>query len=157
LRYTKATHLYKAAGNTENEGSGPLPQFYADRFGWQEEVDQVTHVFQSLSADDQKRVTIYCSNYGEASAINFLGRGLPAAISGHNSYWMWGPQGATGDLMIVINGASLGEMHKYYRSVEIVGRMDHPYAMPFEHRNIYLVHDRIKPVFDDWKSFKLYI
>jgi hypothetical protein len=59
--------------------------------------------------------------------------------------------------MIVINGASLGEMHKYYRSVEIVGRMDHPYAMPFEHRNIYLVHDRIKPVFDDWKSFKLYI
>ena len=79
LRYTKAMHLYKAAGNTENEGSGPLPQFYADRFGWQEEVDQVTRVFQSLSVGDQKRVTIYCSNYGEASAINFLGRGIPAA------------------------------------------------------------------------------
>ena len=157
LRYTKATYLYKAAGNTENQGSGPLPQFYADRFGWQEEVDQVEHVFQSLPADDQKRVTIYCSNYGEASAINFLGRGLPNVISGHNSYWMWGPGGATGELMIVINGASLDEMHKFYRSVEIVGRMDHPYSMPFEHRNIYLVRDRIKPVFDDWKSFKLYI
>ena len=75
----------------------------------------------------------------------------------YNSYWMWGPGGATGELMIVINGASLDEMHKFYRSVEIVGRMDHPYSMPFEHRNIYLVRDRIKPVFDDWKSFKLYI
>ena len=26
-------------------------------------------------------------------------------------------------------------MHKFYHSVEIVGRMDHPYSMPFEHRN----------------------
>ena len=49
-------------------------------------------VFPSLPADDQKRVTIYCSNYtAKASAINFLGRGLPNVISGHNSYWMWGP------------------------------------------------------------------
>jgi hypothetical protein len=157
LAYTKATGLYKTTGNTENMSSGPLPQFYADRFGWQEEVDQVTRVYQSLSPADQAKVGIYCSNYGEASAINFLGRNIPQAISGHNSYFLWGPHGETGELMIVINGASPEEMHEYYTSVQIVGHMGTPYSMPFEHRNIYLVRGRLKPVFQDWPHFKLYI
>jgi len=157
LAYTKATHLYKLSGNTENASSGPLPQFYADRFGWQEEVDQVTRAFHSLSPEDQRKVSIFASNYGEASAINLLGHGLPTAISGHNSYWLWGPGGATGEVMIVINGATPEEMRKYYGSVEIVGRMDHPLSMPFEHRNIYLCRNRVKNTAADWKDFKHYI
>jgi hypothetical protein len=157
IAYTKATHLYNASGNTENESSGPLPQFYADRFGWQEEVDQVTRIYNSLSPADRKIVGIYCSNYGEASAINFLSQGLPNAISGHNSYYLWGPDGATGEVMIIINGASPDEVRKYYQSVEVVGRMDHPYSMPYEHRNIYLVRGRRKRIFEDWQSFRLYI
>ena len=157
LAYTKAMHLDKINGNTENQASSSLPQFYADRFGWQEEVDQVTRIYQSLSAEDRAKVGIYCSNYGEASAVNFLGHGLPTAISGHNSYFLWGPQGNTGDVMIVINGASPQEMHKFYRSVEVVGRMNHPLSMPFEHRNIYLVRGRLKNIVTDWQEFKLYI
>ena len=106
--------------------------------------------YNGLSPADRARVGILCSNYGEASAINFLGagRGLPFAISGHNNYWIWGPHGETGDVMIVINGASLDEMRKYYDSVEIAGVMDHPYAMPFEHRNIYLCRGRKGSVFE---------
>jgi 4-amino-4-deoxy-L-arabinose transferase-like glycosyltransferase len=157
LAYTKATHLYRTSTNAETESSGVLPQFYADRFGWQEEVDQVTRAIHSLSPDEQKTIGIYCSNYGEASAINFLGHDLPLAVSGHNNYYLWGPHGYTGQLMIVINHATPEEMRKYYQSVEVVGRMDHPYAMPFEHRNIYLVRGRMKSVVDDWESFKLYI
>jgi hypothetical protein len=36
---------------------------------------------------------IYTANYGEAGAINELGRadGLPTAVSGHNTEWWWGP------------------------------------------------------------------
>ncbi|MCU1319786.1 MAG: hypothetical protein JWP98_1304 [Edaphobacter sp.] len=157
IAYTKAIHLYDASGNTENAASGPLPQFYADRFGWQEEVDQVSRIYHSLSAEDQAKAGISCSNYGEASAINVLGHGLPAAISGHNSYWLWGPKGATGEVMIVINNATPEEMRKYYDSVQVAGRMDHPLSMPFEHRNIYLVRGRHKNVLDDWLSFKHYI
>lgn len=157
LAYTKATHLYSASSNTENMSSGPLPQFYADRFGWQEDVDQVTRIYRSLSPQDQQKVGIYCSNYGEASAINFLGHNLPQAISGHNSYFLWGSHAETGELMIVINGASPEEMRGYYDSVQIVGRMDHPFSMPFEHRNIYLVRGRRKKIFEDWLHFKLYI
>jgi hypothetical protein len=157
IAYTKAIHLYNASDNTENQASGPLPQFYADRFGWQEEVDQVSRIYHSLSPEDQAKVGIYGSNYGEASAINFLGHGLPTAISGHNSYWLWGPRGTTGDVMIVINGATPEEMHKFYDSVQIAGRMDNPYSMPYERRNIYLVRGRRKNVLSDWLSFKHYI
>jgi hypothetical protein len=156
IAYVKATHLYSVNGNTENDASGPLPQFYADRFGWQEEVDQVTSIYQSLSPDDQARVGILGSNYGEASAINFLGHGLPFAVSGHNNYWLWGPHGYTGDLMIIINGASPNEMRKFYDSVEVAGRMDHSLSMPFEHRNIYLVRGRKKNLTTDWESLKFY-
>jgi len=156
ISYAKGIQLYNAT-NTENESSGPLPQFYADRFGWQEEVDQVSQIYHSLSPDDQAKVGIYCSNYGEASAINVLGHDLPTAISGHNSYWVWGPRGQTGDVMIVINGATPEEMLKYYDSVQIAGRMDHPLSMPYERRNIYLVRGRHKNILEDWLSFKHYI
>ena len=156
LAYTKATHLYKASGNTENMSSGPLPQFYADRFGWQEEVDQVTQVFHSLPPD-QKRITgIYCSNYGEASAINFLGHNLPTAVSGHNNYFLWGPHGYTGDSLMVINGATPTEMQEYYTSVETVGHMGTTYSMPFEHRNIYLARGRKYNLTETWPKLKFY-
>lgn len=157
LAYAKATHLYNVSDNTENASSGMLPQFYADRFGWQEEVDQVTRIVQSLSPEDRSKVGILASNYGEASAINFLGKGLPTAVSGHNNYWLWGPQSSTGEVMIVINGASPEEMRKFYDSVEIVGRMDHPLSMPYEHRNIYLVRGRKENLSADWKNLKHYI
>jgi hypothetical protein len=157
LAYTKATHLYGQNSNTENEGSGPLPQFYADRFGWQEEVDQVERVYAGLSAEDKAKVGILCSNYGEASAINFLGHGLPFASSVQNNYWIWGPQGATGEVMILINGYSLDEMREMYGTVEIVGRMDGPYSMPFEHRNIYLARGRKGSLLKDWPEMKNYI
>jgi hypothetical protein len=157
IAYAKAIHLYKASSNTENEASGPLPQFYADRFGWQEEVDQVTRIYHSLSPEDQVKVGIGCSNYGEASAINFLGHGLPVAVSGQNNYWLWGPHGYTGEVMILINGASPEEVRKAYDSVEIVGRMQHPMSMPYEHRNIYLVRGRKRSIVEDWLEFKHYI
>jgi 4-amino-4-deoxy-L-arabinose transferase-like glycosyltransferase len=47
LRYTQALHL--RSRQQEKYSSGPLPQFYADRFGWQEMVDQVTRIYNSLS------------------------------------------------------------------------------------------------------------
>ena len=157
LTYTKTMHLYNPNANSENSPSGPLPQFYADRFGWQEEVDQITRVYQSLSLADKAKVGITCSNYGEAGAINFLGHGLPVAVSGQNNYWLWGPQRYTGQVIIAVSGNTPEEMRETYDSVEIVGRMDHPFSMSFEHRNIYLVRGRHKNLTSDWDTFKHYI
>jgi hypothetical protein len=150
-------HLYGLVGETEREATGPLPQFFADRFGWQEEVDEVSRIYHSLSPEDQRKVTILCSNYGEAGAVNFLGRGLPAAISGHNNYFLWGPRGATGEVVILVSGFSPEELKKSYASVEVAGHMGAPFSMPYERRNIYVVRGRRRNLSEDWAEFKHYI
>jgi hypothetical protein len=155
LRYTRALHL--TSKSQETYATGPLPQFYADRFGWQEMVDQVTQIYNSLSPQDKVKVGIYCSNYGEASAINFLGHGLPFAVSGHNNYYLWGPHGYSGEIMIVISGDSVESLHKYYSNVKIVGEMNHPYSMGFEHRHIFLVRGRKQNFTNLWPELKHYI
>ena len=155
IHYTQAMHL--RSKQQENTANGPLPQFYADRFGWQELADSVTRIYNSLSPEDRAKAGILCSNYGEASAINFLTTGLPFAISGHNNYYLWGPRGYTGEVMIVINGASLEEMRKYYADVQIAGEMENTYSMPYEHRHIYLARGRTGNLSSDWPDFKHYI
>ena len=51
----------------------------------------VARVYRSLPADERSQAVIAAQNYGEAAAIEFLGRSpsLPV-ISGHNQYFLWG-------------------------------------------------------------------
>ena len=55
--------------------------------------------------DEQQVACIFTSNYGEAGAlVQFGGRyHLPPPISGHNAFYIWGPQGCTGQVLITIN------------------------------------------------------
>ncbi len=68
----------------------PVP---AETIGWPELVQSVASVWHALPAGQRADGVIFTSNYGEAGAINELGRtdGLPTAVSGHNSEWFWGP------------------------------------------------------------------
>ncbi|MGH9617936.1 MAG: glycosyltransferase family 39 protein, partial [Acidobacteriaceae bacterium] len=77
IRYTRALHL--TSENTETAATGPLPQFYADRFGWQAMVAEVSRIYDSLSPADRAKAGIFCQNYGEAGAIDLFGPkyGLP--------------------------------------------------------------------------------
>jgi 4-amino-4-deoxy-L-arabinose transferase-like glycosyltransferase len=144
VRYTTALHL--KSNKTETASSGELPQFYADRFGWQQQVAIVARTFNSLSPADQRRVCIFGGNYGESSAIDFFNRrdhlNLPPALSGHNNYWLWGMHGCDPDVVIAVIDDSPDDVSKKYESVTIVGVRDTPYAMPFEHGNIYLLRGR---------------
>lgn len=159
IRYTAALHLHNPA--TETASTGPLPQFYADRFGWQQEVDLVNRAFQSLSPADRARVTIFANNYGEAGAIDILGArqhlGLPPAISGHNTYWLWGPGNRGVDPVIAVLHDTPEELHTKYASVTIIGRMDNPLAMPFEHKTVYLLRGRLPSAPMNWNDEKDYI
>ena len=144
--------------DSENHAATILPQFYADRFGWQEMVEKVAGVYNSLPPQERAITGIFAGNYGEASAINLFGRryGLPVAISGHQSYWLWGPHGYTGQEMIIISGARLDEMTPYYQSCVVAGVNDHPLAMPWEHNDIFLCRGRKSTYAADWKDFKHY-
>ena len=160
VRYTTALRLH--GNKLENMATGPLPQFYADRFGWQQEVSLVLNAYRSLSPQDQQRVCIFGNNYGEAGAIDFLAplqdphTHLPAALSGHNNYWLWGTHGCDPEVSIAVIDDSPEAIAQKYRSVEIVGRLNDPWAMPFEHKNVYLLRGRRPSAPFHWADERFY-
>jgi hypothetical protein len=140
LRYAHVLHLPNSDSETGKRAA--LPQFYADRFGWQEEVDQITAAVRQLSPEERAQAGIIADNYGEAGALDFLGHDLPPVISGHNNYWLWGPHNVGTKVLLVISGDLPQHFESLCREVQVVGKMDHPLAMPFEqHKKIYLLHD----------------
>lgn len=127
IRYQKAIGL--APPQIEHHRMGPLPQWFADEFGWEDMAREVARVYYSIPADQRSHVAIFGNNYAEAGAIDFYGPkyGLPAAICNHQSYWLWGPKNYTGDIMIVLGSDGTGD-RKHFRSVEVAGHVGHPYA-----------------------------
>jgi hypothetical protein len=110
-----------------------LPQQYADMFGWDNMVDTVAGVYNSLSPEEKEKCVIGASNYGEAGAIDLFGSkyGLPHAISSHNSYWMWGPGEKPGEIAIVVGG-NPDVYRRLWEDVRQAATVNSPYAMPFE-------------------------
>lgn len=162
IAYTEAMHLRGKSSKTETMANGPLPQFYADRFGWQEEVDQVEKVAASLTPEERSQLTIICDNYGEASALNFLGHGLPFAMSGQNNYWLWGDDGSgpldtKGKVLIDIEDTTVEHLRLYYDDVQIVGHTGTTYSMPYEHKNIFLLRGPKQPFSQVWPEHRFYI
>jgi len=119
IHYTRALHLSPPASETHK--LGPLPQNYASEFGWPEMVATVARVYNSLPPDVRAKTAIFVQNFGQAGAIDLFGPkyGLPRAISGHQSYFFWGPGGYTGESMIVMDD-SQERLEQLFASVEKV-------------------------------------
>jgi Dolichyl-phosphate-mannose-protein mannosyltransferase len=144
---------------TEHHKQSVLPQEYADMYGWPQLADSVTQVYGSLPARDRARAVIAASNYGEAAAIEFFGAGrnLPPVISGHNQYYLWGTHGASGDVVIDVNG-DCGSSAHLFRSSHRAATFTAPYVMPYEDDMPILVCRGIrKPLAQIWPSVKSYI
>ena len=131
VSYQKA--LGQNPGTEERKEMGDLPQHWADRQGWSEIVDGFEGAWKSLPPDERSQATIFASNYGVAGAIDFFGvaRGLPKAISGHNNYWLWGPRGGTGRVVIV-HSDDESRLHEIFESVELYSRISCGLCMPYE-------------------------
>jgi Dolichyl-phosphate-mannose-protein mannosyltransferase len=108
-----------------------LPQWYADQFGWEEIVAETAQVWNRLSPDERRDCGIFAQDYGQAGAIDFLGRryGLPRALSGHQSWFLWGPRGYSGNCLIVLDDKK-EVLKRLWRHVEYVGTSaDNSYAL----------------------------
>ncbi len=134
---------------------GPLPHFFADQFGWEEMTQVVAKAYNSLPADERKKTAILAGNYGEAGAIDLLGRkyGLPHAISGHQNYYLWGPNGYTGESVLAM-GLSRQKLDSYFSSVEDAGAVYHPYSAPHEHFTVYHCRGLKQPMEAIWPTLK---
>ena len=103
-----ASTLSSSNGGVASGETGPLPQVLGDRLGWDTMVATLAQAYNSLPSNEKSQACIFTTDYGQASAINLLGKslGLPKAISGHNSYYIWGPGTCTGQVLITV-GPSL--------------------------------------------------
>ncbi len=153
ITYIGATHLRAAAGIS---GDATFPQYLSDRFGWDQQLALVRKALATLSPEDRAKVRILCANYGEAASLEFLdGNNLPPVISGHNNYFLWGPDNATGEVMIVINGATPAQMLESYAEVTPIDHITDPYAMPFERRaTVYIARHRRANLTQGWPDLK---
>ena len=122
-----------APPSEERNEMGVLPQHYADMFGWEAITQLVAKAYQRLTPDERKRCRVFGQNYGEAGAIDVLGQklGLPRAMSGHNSYWLWGRDEPKPDILIIIGGDP-ADNARFFEEIEIVGQTSSPWAMPYE-------------------------
>jgi hypothetical protein len=133
IRYQRALGFTPSAG--EKSRLGPLPQHFADRFGWQELTEEVARIHGALPEEERAHAEIVTRNYGEAGAIDYYGRRhhLPPARSPHNSYYFWGPGRERPSVMILVGGPT-EEVASVFAQVDVAGRLESPYAMPFEVR-----------------------
>ena len=118
----------------------------------------VQDVYASLSPDEQARVEILTSFFGETGAVNVLGRkrGLPPSIGRHNQYALWGPGDATGELMIVVHG-STADLGQWFSRCERRAGIDCPYCMELlQAQAVYLCHHARRPLRELWPEMKVY-
>ena len=81
--------------------------------------------------------------------------GLPRAICGHNSYYLWGPGEGTGQILIAIDGRR-ADLEGLYDRVDVVARTpDNPYVMPDRaDRPIHLCRRPRASLREVWPKFK---
>jgi len=157
VAYQRAIGLEPETG--EKQALGALPQYYADMFGWREMAEAVGEAYRALSPEDQARAVFFGNNYGEAAAIDVFGGPwhLPPAISGHNTYFLWGPGGHDGSVVLLVSKRPREALLEPFQSVEPVGEIGVPYAMPYERGlTLYLCRDSKQPLADLWPALKHY-
>jgi hypothetical protein len=153
VRYSQAMHLEQP--RLETHRMGPLPQLFADRFGWPEMAAEVARIYHGLPADEQPRTAIFGQNYGQAGAIDLFGPklGLPKALSGHLTYHYWGPRHYTGDVVIVMDD-DRETLERHFEQVEWAGSVRHPYSMPYQHFDVFVCRRMRRPLAEVWPQLK---
>jgi hypothetical protein len=153
IRYAEATHLQQP--RIETSELGPLPQLFADQFGWPEMAATVAGVYNSLPPDVRTKTCIFTKTYGQAGAIDLLGEryGLPEAISGHQNHFLWGPEGCTGESMIVLADRQ-NTLESEFASVRKAARVEHPYSMPYQHFDVFYCTGLKWPLSEIWPKLK---
>ena len=153
IRYAEALHMQQPA--IERHKLGPLPQLFADQFGWEEMVKTVADVYNRLPTEVRAKTAIFGQNYGQAGAIDFFGQkyGLPKAISGHQNYFYWGPRDFTGESMIVMDDSEQ-QLDELFASVTKVASVNHPYSMPYQHFDVFYCRDLKWPLKELWPRIK---
>jgi hypothetical protein len=154
VRYAAA--LGQKPGTDERQALGRLPQFYADMHGWRELAESVAGVVRGLPPDDRAKACVVGQNYGQAGAIEYFARDfdLPPALSGHNSYWLWGPGTCTGEVLVVL-GNRQERLEELFSDVRLGAVTSCTNCMPYEDAQpIWVARGPKRSIRDVWPQVK---
>lgn len=129
-----------------------LTDDYADMFGWEEQVKLVDSIYKTLSPEEKSKCFIWAKNYGEAGAIEILGKkyGLPNPVCSHGSFWLWGAGTNSGEICIAV-GKEKEVLDQYFKKVEIVKMVTHKYAVDEENNiPVSICREPIKDLKQTW-------
>jgi len=122
---------FKVPRSEHSHLAAALPQHFADQFGWHEIVSEVVVAWSLIPPDERPDCGIFAQDYGAAGAIDWYGPayGLPPSLSGHQTWFLWGPRGYSGNCVIVLDD-SRKRLEELFNHVEFVGNSpDNPYAL----------------------------
>ena len=158
VAYMQAGGFSPKATQTESMKLSALPQYFADMFGWREMAAAVSAAYRDLPPEERAQAVFFGQNYGEAAALDIYGPALggPPAISGHNSYFLWGPRGASGAVVITLSRDG-DRFSRFADDVRAVGRIDSLYAMPYENGlTIWVLRRPRISIVENWNLLRHY-
>jgi hypothetical protein len=138
----------------------------AEAVGWPELVHSVATVWHSLPASQRGHAAIFTDNYGEAGAINELGRssGLPNAVSGHNNEWFWGPGDPNATTVLAVAPGPVAVtgygtyLRQFFRRVHVVATLSNQAGLHNQEwgGHIYLCTGLRRPWSTTWPELRHY-
>jgi 4-amino-4-deoxy-L-arabinose transferase-like glycosyltransferase len=154
-RYATALHAVPQIERGEGKRTA-LPQWFADRLGWQALVDDVVRVRAELSPDEQTRVMYFAPRYGQASALDWLGTsaGLAPVFCTHNSWFYWGPPAQSPEVAIVL-GDDRAHLDALFGEVRQAAIHECRACMPWRnHMPIWVVRHPKVSIAERWAGWK---
>ena len=114
--------------SSEKKDMGPLPQLYADMFGWNELVDAVAVAAATLTPEERAHAGVL------------------------SRFYLWGPREADGSVMILMGGEETWAKERF-ESVVAVTSFDCPLSMPYErHKTIFVARGMKQPLEEFWRD-----
>ena len=131
-----------------------LPQDYADMLGWEELTQVASRAYEQIG--DKKAAFIYGENYGQAAAIEIIGKkyGLPHPISFSESFQYWVPKQFNPDItsVVYINHEPPGEDVKtLFRKITVIGSITNPDSREFG-TTVYLCQEPVESFNKFWTA-----
>jgi 4-amino-4-deoxy-L-arabinose transferase-like glycosyltransferase len=132
---------------------------FVEQIGWPELVDTTAAIYAATPAEERQRTAILTGNYGEAGAVNLYGpaAGLPAAISGVNSYWGRGYGDPPPSTLIVL-GFRRDAVDRLFETCDLAGRVTNHYGVRNEesqdHPDIFVCRGPRQPWPDLWVELR---
>jgi hypothetical protein len=98
-----------------------FPQQFSTMLGWPETVAATARAWRAFPASERPGVAILAASYSDAGAVDLLGPryGLPPSISGHQSYWLWGPRDYDLETVLAV-GYPSGSLDSFWEEVQVV-------------------------------------